>query len=99
MVLSSSHAAAGQPSLAAVARADDAPAAPRSSEYLRHIPARIVDTRSGMTNFDGRYQGTGAVVSGTSLDVVVGGRGGVPALQLGTVVLNITSTNATALGS
>lgn len=55
------------------------------------VPARVMDTRTGGATVDGRYAGTGALASGTTVDVQVTGRGGVPDTGVGAVVVNITA--------
>jgi hypothetical protein len=60
---------------------------PAGADLQAVTPARLLDTRS---------QG-GAVGAGGSRAVSVLGRGGVPASGVGTVVLNVTATNPTAV--
>jgi len=55
-------------------------------------PARLLDTR------DGTGAPVGPLVGGSSLDLVVTGRGGVPNQGAESVVVNITTTKATAAG-
>ena len=61
-------------------------------------PARLLETRAGLTTVDGLFAGGGAVAGGTSLDLTVVGRGGVPATGVGAVVLNVTATAPTGAG-
>ncbi|GAA1437212.1 hypothetical protein GCM10009616_38540 [Microlunatus lacustris] len=65
---------------------------PNGSDYTALTPARLLDTRSG----------TGApaapVGAKQKIDLVVTGRGGVPATGVGSVVLNLTATDATGSG-
>lgn len=61
-------------------------------------PSRLADTRSGPldTTLDRRVQGTGAIPGGQSLQVPILGRGGVPAVGVGAVALNVTATASTS---
>ncbi|CAN0329196.1 unnamed protein product, partial [Phaeothamnion confervicola] len=61
-------------------------------------PSRMVDTRSGQHTDDGQYQGIGAIAGGSTLDVALAGRGGVPSSGAGSVALNVTVTNPSAAG-
>jgi hypothetical protein len=72
---------------------------PTSSELTSLEPARVLDTRSGGTTSDGQFAGTGALGAGTSVDLTVTGRGGVPASGVGAVVLNVTVTAPTTAGN
>ncbi len=58
-------------------------------------PARLMDTRGGATT-DGAFRGGGAIGAGRSVDLVVTGRGMVPAAGVGSVALNVTAVGATA---
>lgn len=58
---------------------------------------RIVDTRTTGTTFDGQVQGTGYRRAGTTIQVPVGGRAGVPD-DASSVVLNVTATRADERG-
>jgi alpha-tubulin suppressor-like RCC1 family protein len=71
---------------------------PSASSFASLQPARLLDTRPGLTTVDGQFAGIGAVGPGGTLDVTVVGRGGVPATGVGAVVLNITATEPTAPG-
>ncbi len=63
-----------------------------SSFYEPLSPARLLDTRQGT----GRPGGTaGKVGGGSSIDLKVTGRGGVPASGVSSVVLNVTVTEPT----
>ncbi len=59
--------------------------------------ARLVDTRTGGATFDGQYAGIGLRPAGTTLDVVVAGRDGVP-VDATTAVLTITAVDALDAG-
>ncbi len=61
-------------------------------------PARLVDTRSSSTTIDGRYAGEGRRVSGSTLDIAVAGRGGVPSTGVAAVVLNVTAVGGGGAG-
>ncbi|NYF55939.1 hypothetical protein [Micromonospora purpureochromogenes] len=59
--------------------------------YYPLAPQRLMDTRSGL----GRPE-PGPLVGGSSVELQVAGRGGVPAGGVGSVVLNVTVTGPTA---
>jgi hypothetical protein len=61
-----------------------------ASTYTGLTPARILDTRSGL----GAPQAK--LGAGAALSLLVAGHGGVPAVGVDTVVLNVTATNTTA---
>jgi uncharacterized protein YkwD len=71
---------------------------PVTSALTALVPARVLDTRVGMSTIDGQFGGGGAITAANSLDLTVLGRGGVPAAGVGAVVLNVTATNTTAAG-
>ena len=58
------------------------------------VPARLMDSRPGAATVDGVAAGVGAVGAGASLDLDVTGRGGVPEVGVGAVVLNVTAAAA-----
>lgn len=60
--------------------------------FVGVTPSRILDTR------DGVGAARGAVPAGGSIDLQVGGRGGVPASGVSAVVINVTVTEPTASG-
>ena len=66
-----------------------------SSGFTPLTPARILDTRPGpgQIGYTGDKPGAGATVS-----VAVAGHGGVPSTGAGSVVLNVTATEATGPG-
>lgn len=72
----------------------DVPPGPAISSIA---PARFVDTRPGQTTTDGRYAGVGKRGADTELEVIIAGRGGVPADARG-VVMNITAIGAEGVG-
>lgn len=57
------------------------------------LPARLLDTR-GLGTVDGGGP-LGALGQGSTIEIVVGGRGGVPDLGAGAVALNVTATDPT----
>jgi uncharacterized protein YkwD len=64
--------------------------------YVPLLPARLLDTRPGKATVDGLAAGGGAVGPGAVRDLVVTGRGGLPATGVGAVVLNVTAVNPTS---
>ncbi|HEU0131786.1 MAG TPA: MBG domain-containing protein [Mycobacteriales bacterium] len=64
---------------------------PATPDYTPLWPARLLDTRSRRSTYDGLAAGGGALGSGATTDLVVTGRGGVPASGVGAVVLNVTA--------
>jgi hypothetical protein len=61
-------------------------------EFSPLVPVRILDTR------DGTGAGKGRVPAGGTVDLQVLGRGGVPAVGVGAVVMNLTVTEPDASG-
>jgi hypothetical protein len=59
------------------------------------VPARLLDTRPGAHTIDDQFAGAGPLGAGAVLDLVVGGRGGVPT-DATAVVLNVTAVDPTA---
>ncbi|MDQ1247010.1 MAG: hypothetical protein QG597_1380 [Actinomycetota bacterium] len=64
--------------------------------YVALVPARLVDTRAGQVTVDGLGP-KGARAPGASVDVLVRGRGGVPA-EAAAVALNVTATGQSGSG-
>jgi hypothetical protein len=64
---------------------------PGGGRYTPLTPARVLDTRDG-TGL------TGPVGPGSTVDVQIAGKGGVPATGVSAVALNVTVTQPTALG-
>jgi hypothetical protein len=60
-------------------------------------PARLADTRPGSPTVDGQFAGSGARPAGSTLELPVAGRGGVPA-DASAVALNVTVDQPTASG-
>jgi hypothetical protein len=61
------------------------------------VPARLLDSRAGATTVDGAQAGEGRRSAGSVTEVVVAGRGGVPA-SASAVVLNVTAVSPDAAG-
>ena len=59
-------------------------------------PARLLDTRSGLPTIDGAFAGSGALIGGSTLDLTVVGRGGVPATGVAAVAVTVTAVAPTA---
>jgi len=68
---------------------------PAGSSVVTVPPVRLADTRAGAVTADGRGARDGAVGPAAVRDVVVAGRGGIPATGVGSVVLNVTAAAAT----
>ena len=71
---------------------------PTSSALTPIDPARLLDTRSVGVTTDGLFAGGGPISGGGKLDLLVTGRGGVPASGVGAVVVNVTVTGPSAAG-
>ena len=69
---------------------------PTGYGYAGLVPARLLETRSGLATVDGQFNGVGKVGAGQTLDLTVAGRGGVPASGVSAVVVNVTATNPSA---
>ena len=67
------------------------------ADYIPLAPARIVDTRPEHTTIDGFNAGEGELEGGSTLAVLVSGRGGVPKKSVA-ATLNVTVTEAAAPG-
>ncbi len=68
-----------------------------ASDFIALAPARLADTRTGQTTVDGLFQGTGVQAGGSTLELTVANRGGVP-LGAGAVALNVTTKDSTGPG-
>jgi hypothetical protein len=66
-------------------------------DYVPLSPARLADTRPGHTTIDGHFAGTGTLTTGSTFELPVLGRGGVPGDAVA-VTLNVTVTEASAAG-
>jgi hypothetical protein len=60
-----------------------------SAALMSLTPARLADTRPGFATVDGQFAGQGARSAGSTLELTVAGRGGVPA-DAAAVALNVT---------
>ena len=67
------------------------------AEYVALVPARLLDTRDGMSTVDREAAGIGQRTAGSVTKLRVTGRGGVPTTA-GAVVLNVTVTEAQVPG-
>ena len=65
---------------------------PAATSYRPLDPARLLETRPGLTTIDGQFSGAGLLPAGTVTELTVAGRGGVAA-DAATVVLNLTVTD------
>ncbi len=69
-----------------------------TSQMTSLSPARLVESRGGLTTIDGRQQNIGPIGSRGTLSFEVAGRGGVPATGARAVVLNVTVVSSTGSG-
>ncbi|MBI5090023.1 MAG: hypothetical protein HZB15_14465 [Actinobacteria bacterium] len=67
------------------------------TEFVSIAPARLADTRQGSPTVDGAGAGGGPVAAGSTLEVAVLGRGGVPA-GAPAVALNVTAAEPQGSG-
>jgi subtilisin family serine protease/recombinational DNA repair protein RecR len=65
---------------------------PATSTFSATSPARLVDSRPGTATIDGLYRGIGHRPAGTTTEVIVAGRGNIPA-DATAVALNVTVTD------
>ena len=70
---------------------------PSVSDYASLVPARLFDSRAPGLTVDGQLSGGGRVAAGSTTEVSVSGRGGVPS-GAGAAVLNVTVVDAGAAG-
>lgn len=71
---------------------------PAGTAFSPLVPARLLDSRSpGGDTFDDQFQAIGTRVADSTTELVVAGRGSVPA-DASAAVLNVTVTNAAAEG-
>jgi len=68
-----------------------------ASPYAPLTPARLLDTRTNGLTIDGVAQGSGLVPAGGVVELLVGGRGSVPATAVA-AALNVTVVGAEAAG-
>jgi hypothetical protein len=71
---------------------------PTASELTPMVPARLLDTRPGMSTVDGQFAGGGAVGAASTLNFTVAGRAGIPSTGVGAVVLNVIAVAPSAAG-
>jgi hypothetical protein len=64
-----------------------------TAKFVPLPPARILETRSGLSTIDGLANAAGALGNNGVLNLSVLGRGGVPVSAVSAVVLNVTVTN------
>lgn len=67
------------------------------SSYSSVLPARLMDTRPGHATVDGAFAETGMLGNGSTTELKVTGRGGVP-LDATAITLNVTVTEASGPG-
>jgi hypothetical protein len=65
---------------------------PAGASFTGLTPARLMDTRAGGPTIDTRFAGGSQVFESSTYNLVIAGRGGVPA-GAGAVALNVTVTN------
>jgi hypothetical protein len=70
-----------------------APPPPAPPPFASLVPARLMETRSGLTTVDDQYNGIGLRPAGSVTALTVAGRGGVP-VDASSVNLNVTVTEA-----
>lgn len=72
---------------------------PAGTAYHPVSPVRLLETRSGpgLTTIDGAFEGVGAASAGSTIELDVAGRAGVPAGSTA-VVVNVTAVKATVTG-
>lgn len=61
-------------------------------------PARLLETRSGLSTIDNAFNATGSLQTGGVQSVTVINRGGVPASGVAAVALNVTATGGSSSG-
>lgn len=69
---------------------------PDADPYEPLTPARLLETRPGLPTVDGAGRPAAPLGPAGTLDLVVVGRGGVPATGVDAVVLNVTAVNPSA---
>ncbi|HPU40009.1 MAG TPA: hypothetical protein PLS63_10580, partial [Microthrixaceae bacterium] len=70
---------------------------PAGSEYRSLTPARVLETRD-MATIDGGFRNLGPLVAGSTIEVQVTGRGGVPASGVDAAVLNVAAVQPAGNG-
>lgn len=66
-------------------------------DFVSLSPARLLDSRVGQTTVDGLFGGDGIHAAGSTSELTVAGRGGVPA-DAAAVALNVTAANTVSRG-
>jgi Tol biopolymer transport system component len=61
------------------------------------VPARFLDTRPGASTIDDQFEGIGRRDAGSTLELTIAGRGGLP-IGPAAVVLNVTAVDASGSG-
>jgi Tol biopolymer transport system component len=61
------------------------------------VPARLLDTRPGESTIDHQFEGIGRRDAGSTLELTIAGRGGVP-VGAAAAVLNVTAVDASGSG-
>jgi hypothetical protein len=70
---------------------------PGSAAYVPSGPARVLDSRPGAATIDGQAAGGGLLTGGSTSELVLGGRAGVPQ-NAAAAVLNVTVTGPSGPG-
>jgi uncharacterized repeat protein (TIGR01451 family) len=70
---------------------------PQGSDVAPVLPARLLETRAGNTTVDGKFEGVGRAVAGSTTKIKVAGRGGVPP-DVDSVIVNVTAVAPVADG-
>lgn len=73
-------------------------AAADTATFHGQTPQRLLDTRPGQSTVDGQVAGSGPLGAGATMNLTVTGRGSVPASGVGSVALNVTVAEPTAVG-
>jgi alpha-tubulin suppressor-like RCC1 family protein len=68
------------------------------SGFVSLSPVRVLDTRPSGTTVDGRFTRGGPIGPGSTVNLDLAGRGGLPDVGIGAVVVNVTVTSPTADG-
>jgi len=97
-VIATNAVGSGLPSVPSAAVTPAAAVSPPSvADYRSLLPARLLETRDGLSTVDGQFNGIGLRLGGSVTALTVAGRGGVAA-DAAAVVLNVTVTDARAPG-
>ncbi len=74
-----------------------APAPRFGTELTPVVPARLLETRPGLSTVDGRFNGVGRIPAGQTIALRVAGRGQVP-IDAAAVVVNVTAVGPSDAG-